>query len=284
MSTRTFVTAAAALAAAWVCSAAGASADGGPSPGTAQGRDGVATRDGSVRYVALAHGGSTVVQAIRTPSGRVMRWGWIEGEWGVPLVTVNGQAEGLSRDERTLLLGEAAYVQPTALRTRFALVDSRRLRLKSTITLQGAFTYDTLSPDARTVYLIQYLPAMGPANYQVRAYDLKTRRLVPGAIVDKRAADEDMQGTPVARTATGNGAWVFTLYARESTPFVHALDTLHRRAVCIDLPWEAPDAIFKVRLRVDAGRLVLEQPNVGRLAVVDMQTWKVTSFRQPEKR
>jgi hypothetical protein len=284
MSRRTFVIAIAALAGAWACTVAGASAKAGPAPGTMQGGAGVLSRDGAVRYVALSNGASTSVQRIATNGGRVLRFGWISGDWGVPLVTFNGQAEGLSRDGGTLLLGPATYVAPGAAVTRFALVDARKLKLRGTIALKGAFSYDAMSPDLRTLYLIHYLSA-DSANYEVRAFDLASRKLVPGAIVDKREAEEEMNGSPVARTLSRNGAWAFTLYARASEPFVHALDTVNRRAVCVDLPWAGADALWKVRLRMGAGgQVVLEQPSVGKLAVIDTKTWKVTTYRQPVKR
>src|SRR4029077_6921557 len=114
---------------------------------------------------------------------------------------------------------------PGASESHFALVDTKKLRLQSTITLKRAFSYDALSPDARTMYLIHYFGSNG-STYEVRAFDLVSRKLVPGAIIDPREADEDMQGSPVARRATKDGAWVFTLYATATEPFIHALDTL----------------------------------------------------------
>ena len=58
-------------------------------------------------------------------------------------------------------------------------------------------------------------------------------------IADKRQAGWLMEGYPVARATTPNGRWVYTLYQQPNNyPFVHALDTVSRTAVCIGIPWQ----------------------------------------------
>ena len=94
------------------------------------------------------------------------------------------------------------------------------------------------------MYLLQYLGKPGAAAqpYAVRAYNWKTKTLYPGAIVDRREPDEKMTGLPMTRTGTASG-WAYTLYSRaDKRPFVHALDTVHRRAFCVDLPWKDSDS------------------------------------------
>src|SRR5437660_1156249 len=62
-------------------------------------------------------------------------------------------------------------------------------------------------------------------------------RLAAGAIVYKRAPDEEMRGMPMRRVTSPDGAWAYTLYdTTRGGLFVHALDAAHRRAFCIDLP------------------------------------------------
>src|SRR5256885_5593045 len=51
---------------------------------------------------------------------------------------------------------------------------------------------------------------------------------------DKSEAADPMRGVPVARVTGDHGRWAYTLYA-SGKPFVHALDTVARRAVCVDL-------------------------------------------------
>ena len=44
-----------------------------------------------------------------------------------------------------------------------------------------------------------------------------------------------MTGVPVTRLPSPDGRWDYTLYQSAEHPFVHALDTQRRTAVCIDL-------------------------------------------------
>lgn len=284
MSMRRLVTTVALVAMATASAAAGAAGDGngGPAPGVALGGDGVVSPDGKLRYVSMAVGDGTLVSAIRTNGGRVVRFGWLAGNWGIPLATYGSAAEGLSRDGRSLLLATTAPITPETRSTAFRLVSTKTFRIQRSIRLAGSYAYDALSPDLRTLYLIRYLSIAPEIHYQVRAYDLNAGRLLPNPIIDKREPDEQMQGQPITRATSANGGWVMTLYASPGEPFVHALNTLGRSAVCVDLPWKNSDeALWKVRLRVSGQNLLLEQPNVGKLAVVDMTTWKVTAFRKP---
>jgi hypothetical protein len=88
-----------------------------------------------------------------------------------------------------------------------------------------------------------------------------------------------MAGTPTKR-ATGPGArWVYTLYIGSDGPFVHALDTVGVRAVCIDLPSDAdPNAVGRAHLVAsrDGSRLDLVLPSGKTLYSIDLRTFKVT--------
>jgi hypothetical protein len=275
------VVAALALAAA---STAAVAAGVGPSPGVVNGWDGVRTSGGTVRYVALRGGaGTTVVATVRVHDGRIMRNAVVPAVLGVPQVAFDGTTDGLSADGRTLVLASAPPPQPgPGIRTTFAVVRTRTLQLVRTIALPGMWTFDALSPDGGTIYAIEYQSAVDPVRYRVRAVDVATGRPRPGAIVDKREPDEQMAGMPLAR-AKGSPGMALTLYGRaDGTAFVHALDTRHGTASCIDLPWHGVrDALWKVRLDVRGGMLDLAQPGHGRLATVDLSTLAVRSFRPP---
>ena len=119
----------------------------GPSPGLSQGWDGLAS--GKVRYVSVPAGGSTSIQVISRAGGRVLRHMTLRGTWGIPLVAYAGTAEGLFPDGRTLLLAQPLYSgQTLRASTRFALVDTRKMKVRGNIRLKGAFTFDALSPNA----------------------------------------------------------------------------------------------------------------------------------------
>jgi hypothetical protein len=261
--------------------AGAAAADGGPSPGTVSGWDGVLAPNGLVRYVALPSGRTTNVAVVRVHGGRVTSFASIPGAWGIPLVTQSGEAGGLSRDGRTLVL--ATWLAPDAKASRFVVLDTRRLRVKRVVTLRGSYSYDALSPDAKTMYLIQYTQGATAQRYRVRAYDLDGARLLAGAIADKRLWGDYMRGFPVSRTTTGDGGWVYTLYGKnDGTAFIHMLDARHRAAVCVNLPWRhVEQTIGLVRLSLVGGQLVLSQPAKGTLAMIDTTSFAVRAFHKP---
>jgi hypothetical protein len=246
----------------------GAAADGGPSPGIDTGSVGIAGPGGQLRYVAVPGQTGTVVEAIRTHGGQIRRWVPLRGLYGIPYVTNEGETGGLSRDGRTLVLASYATAPGQRSATHFVVVSVPSLRKRTIITLRGSYAYDALSPDARTLYLIQYASGRDYTRYRVRAYDLEQRRLLRGTIVDKREPNEVMAGWPVTRTASEDGRWVYTLYARrQGASFVHALDTVGRQAVCLDLELRVTEG---VRLALSPGekQLVLKQRNGIRLATI----------------
>jgi hypothetical protein len=226
----------------------------GPSPGVT---NAIAAENGEIRYVATAGVGETTLAVVRTRDGRVLRYASLSGSYGIPLVTYTGTSGGLSRDGRSLVLATPGGAAPT---TAFVLVDTRKLHIKQRVVLKGTWSFDALSPDARTLYLIQYLQPQNAIRYRVRAYDLAAHRPIAGAIVDPEEKGP-MAGLPIARTTTRDGVWAYTLYqgVGASKPFIHALDTVHRRAVCIDLEWHGTQAeLAKLRLRLSAdGRHLL---------------------------
>ncbi len=259
-----------------------AAAGGGPSPGVMTGWDGTLDAARSVRYVAMPVGTTTTVAAVRTSDGRMLRYSTIRGGFGIPIVAFDGTTEGLSRDGRTLVLADIGANQTE---TRFAVLRTSTLRLKKLVTLPGLWAFDAISRDARTLYAIQYLSAGANPRYNVRAVSLVTGKPLGGAIVDKRDPDEEMNGAPWARARSADDAWAYTLYAKPNgTAFVHALDTVHRRAFCVDLPWQSStEALAAVRLSIaNNGRsLVLSKAGIGRLALVDTRSFKVTTLAKP---
>jgi hypothetical protein len=150
------------------------------------------------------------------------------------------------------------------------------LTRKTTLVFEGEFGFDALSPDGRTLYVLQHAHSDDLFRYVVRAYDLQTKRL-SGAIVDKREPDEAMRGVPVARATSARGVWVYTLYDGAGHPFVHALNTAKREAFCIDLPWSSDRNVWTIRLQLsaDGRQLVLRTPSGAAAATIDTQTFNV---------
>ncbi len=249
-----------------------ASGDGLPLPLDGAENAGVRSPDGSWSYATVGWsydtvrtGGDTEVLRIATGTGEIQRSTGLNGVYGIPLVAYDGTASGLSADGRTLVLIRPRTTFPRQ-QTTFAEFDAERLKLRGEITLPGDFSFDALSPDGRTMYLIRYTDPRDPTSYQVRAYDLARDRLLPDPIIDPNESGEEMAGLPQTRAVSPDGRWAYTLYdpmeGNEHPPFIHALDTQRGTAVCIDL-----DSLTGFR---DVYRLGLEpSPDGSSLAVVD---------------
>lgn len=280
---KTLLSIATALAAATTAAAASVGG-GGFSPGLLLGSDGVRAPGGTVRYVTVAAGSRTTVKAVRVGDDRVLRATSVRGRLGIPLVAFDGTPGGLSADRRTLVL--ASWVGPDSTVTRFAVFSTPALRLLRTLTLDGRFGFDALSPDGRTLFVNQYVARQDPTRYRVRTVDLATGRLDPGAVVDKASVGSAMRGVPLTRATATTGRNVYTLYRNVAGPaFVHALDTVRRSSICIELPWAgaAQDRLSGARLSLRRGdrELVVTHRRVGVLAVIDTQRYRVRAVAQP---
>lgn len=267
------------LAAGVLCSLAAAmpaAGDGGPPQGAVQGWDGLA--NGAVRYVAVPVGDWTSVQVINRSGGRVVQFLGIRGRWGIPLVAVDSPGDALLRDVRTLVLAQVSYGRTLRKHSSFVFADMKRMRILRRIDVSGHMTFDAISPDARYMYLTEFVSPQDFTAYRVRAFDLKANRLLPKIVSDRSTWETTMQGWPVSRV--NRDGWAYTLYATGGRPFIHALDTRHVAAVCINLPWASePRYIYDYRVRFDRdGRLVVRGRHGRALVMVDRESLRVLSF------
>jgi len=229
---------------------------------------GVLGPSGHVRSLAPSTQHTTQLKAVRVPGGKVLRSVTLKGVYGVPEVAYDGTAGGLSRDGKTLILSTFPGAAAT---TRFLVVDTRTLAVRYTIRLGGFWSFDALSPDMRTLYLIQFSPTEVGLHYLVRAYDLRARKLVKGAVADK-GEPGPMAGLPMSRVVTADGTWAYTLYDKGDghSAFIHALDTASRVAICIDLdlPGAFGNGRVKLALSPDEHQLVVRAADGSTLTTV----------------
>jgi hypothetical protein len=252
---------------------AGSAGGAGPSPGIAPA--GMLSHDGKIRYVALRAGRGTLVEAISRRDGVVRRTRYLKGFYGIPMVAYDGSTGGLSRDGKRLVLYSPSRGIGRDV-TRYVVLDPGTLRVRSRITLTGNFGFDALSPDGSLMYLIHLKSGAG-IDYEVRALDVNTGRLFPGAIVDRREPDEKMTGLPMTRVGSEDASWAYTLYMRPNggASFVHALHTTARTAFCIDVQIGANDNdLSRVRMRLRGGSLELRLRGKT-LATIDTKTFEV---------
>ena len=200
-----------------------------------------------------------------------------------PPVALDGTAGGLSADGRSLVL-----VPPrTGLalrRTKLEVFDAATLRGRDEFVLRGDFSFDAISPDGSRIYLIEYLRPGDPTRYRVRALDAHAGRLLPDPILDPEEPPGEMRGYPLTRATSPDGRWAYTLYdGGGDHPFIHALDTVDGRAVCIDVHPLAghaalrnffPRPISRFELAAGDELTVLDQGQP--IALVDTQTFEVS--------
>jgi hypothetical protein len=254
--------------------AAVAAADGGgPSPGIDFG-NGIVAPGGKLRYSALSDGRTTVLESVVIGTGRIQGVTYFKGALGIPLVTFGGDTGGLSRDGGNLVLA----TWPGFPTTRFLLVDAHTFQVRGRVRLQGSWSFDAISPDGSLMYLIPSSARRARSTGRTRSgLQLEHGRALPGRDRRPARAGRKMTGRPLAHTGSPSG-WACTLYSRtRKPPFVHALDTVHRRAFCVDLPWRHSGKwIASVRLRVHGGTLELRR--AGRtIARMDTKTFDLTS-------
>ncbi|HEX6583783.1 MAG TPA: hypothetical protein VF056_09270 [Thermoleophilaceae bacterium] len=258
-----------------------------PAPAAADGLPGtgvvpspVSAPGGDVEYVAKRAKRDTILREQRLDGGPALRLLHIRGRYSVPAVAYDGSPSGLSADGRTLVLINPRRRWPRK-RTTFAVIDARRMEPRRQIRLRGDFSFDAISPDGRIAYFIEYLSPRDATAYAVRAYDMRARRLFQEPVVDPSEPDEDMSGVPLSRVSDAAGRWAYTLYSGHEHPFVHALDTERRRAVCIDLDLRT---LRGAALELHGGRLDVVGDS-GLLARIDTVTHRVTAApgKPPER-
>jgi hypothetical protein len=226
---------------------------------------------GQLEYTTERAGdGTRLIERARY--GGPLRARRLDGRLFIPAVAYDGSPSGLSADGRTLVLITKRHAFPRK-RTTFAVVDVRSLSVRRHIRLSGDFAVDAISPDGRTLYLIEY-PSRDNSKYAVRAYDLRAGRLLAKPVVDPDEADEPMAGAPVTRLAAPDGRWQYTLYQSEEHPFVHALDTARRTAVCIDL--HGASELWNATLVLRGNRLDVVDRRGRLVGRIDTRTHRLT--------
>jgi hypothetical protein len=239
---------------------------------------GVGLVSGSTRFLPISdqQGNDTQLVAVSTNDGTEQNQMTLVGAWGLPS-TASGPT-GISLDGRRLVLADTSAGQTSP--SLFMVVDPKTMRIVQPITLTGWFSFDAMSPDGKKLYFIEYTQgaSSGDLNhYIVRGYSLKTGRLLPGRIADRTQKSWVMQGSPVTRTTSSDGRWVYTLYMNPGGyPFVHALDTVRGVAHCVGIPLANQNGIYNMILALH-GRTLSVHWRSGRPFVnVDTATWRVT--------
>ena len=283
-----------AMMVALVVAASEAEADGLPVPMDGIGvTTTVAPSGGGPRYASVAAGGETQLLRIDQDGGEVTASRATNGEFTIPVVALDGASSGLSADGTTLAL----IVPRTNFRrfprreTTFRIVDlrkNRQMRPGKPLTLRGDFSFDALSPDGRTMYLVQYTSS-DYNDYKVREYDLVRRRLVDEPVqFSHEVAPGEMRGLPMARATSSDGRWAYTLYngggRKQDVAFIHILDTVDGVSHCIELPNVSGQEAWNLKLALTgAGRALTVKRGNHLVASMDTKTLGVSEPPWPRR-
>lgn len=233
----------------------------------ADGTTGVANQDGP-RYVVLAG------ILAKLEDQRIAQYRALPQDMAIPAVTIGGDPGGLSADGSTLALSDAANAFQD--RSELLAIETERFRTIERISLEGSFIFDAISPDGSLIYLVHLFDPRNPIDYEVRVYDVEAGRLLQDPVLDPSEPEEQMGGYPYARATSADGRWAYTLYDGGTEPFIHALDTVGRTAVCVDLD-EAGVPIGNgstLEVTGDGATLLLGRGG-EQLASIDTADWEV---------
>ncbi|MDQ3941471.1 MAG: hypothetical protein M3238_08985 [Actinomycetota bacterium] len=194
--------------------------------------DAVPSGDWSTVVRGDIHNGTTDVVAT-DPSSGVDRWAdVIPGRLRAQVVSHDGNLVALSpRGERYYRYGRS--------RTRL-IIAGRGLSEERIYTLDGNYEPEAFSRDGSNLFVVSYLPARAPTQYQVRRLDLRTGR-VHAVFTPHAELQRPMGGTARIQTASPDGSHLYTLYTVKDGSghrhaFIHVLNLDDLWAHCIDLP------------------------------------------------
>ena len=254
-----------------------AAADGLPVPIDYTFGEGVVSADGSSRFVSISTSGRTVVMRVAVDGGEIEDYTVADGTYTIPAIAVDGTASGISADGRTLALIKPRTTFPRKVTAFLIYQASKRekvFRNRSHVRLNGDFSFDALSPDGETMYLVEYTDRRDPGAYQVRSFDLSSGQLDPEPILDTEEEPGEMRGFPQTRVTSAGGRWEYTLYDGGEHPFIHALDVVDAKTVCIDLDMIHAHQTYdaKLAMSADGGAIELTDRKGALRAVVDTAT------------
>lgn len=255
----------------------------------------VGTTTGTVAFRApyglAAPDSSTIVQAQPITTGTrvvasdpltgVPRWSHdVAGTKRVRVVSPGGRYVALVDGD----LNTAA--QPRAA----TVVDVATAKGTRTLRLAGNFDPEAFSVDGRSLFALEFMPAMNPTRYSVRRIELQTLHVstVPG----RDGADRTpMSGYSRTQLMSPDGNQLYTFYATSAPvtengetyhAFVHVLNLAKGWAHCIDLDEKigASGAVNPgLAVSPDGARLFVTDGVANAIAAIDTGTLRVVRTR-----
>jgi len=241
----------------------------------------VATPGGGAVYAAEElDDASTALVTIDTTTGRETGRSRLAGRWA-PRIT--------SGDGTRVVLAPPGGHGPRD-HTPLAIVG--RSGVQQTLDVPGNVEPDAFAADGTALFVLEWLPALAPERYRVRALDLASGVPQPLNTRDKQplppGTEEEMRGTGRHSMLSPGREILYTLYTHQPDhqhtrdliagrpggvhAFVHVLHLAARWAYCLDLPapfGHGPAEGHTMALTPDGLRLFVADLGAGRLAAAD---------------
>lgn len=253
--------------------------------------------DWSHVYATTSVDGSTRVDRIATATGETVSSVSVAGDLQIRAVAPLGQAIALM-PPRT---GSAdAWVPEARAHTRIVVADPSGTSDAKRFALKGNFEPEAFSPDAQTLFMLQYRPAFAPTSYRVVGLYLETGRRWALIGPDKQPV-ENMTATRLVQVASPDGSYLYTLYtnqrpaylqepapsldptASSEVAFVHTVDLRSGFAVCIALPdvfGSVPQQSSAVAISPDGHLVYAIDAEHGTVASVNVRRFSVAAVTQ----
>jgi hypothetical protein len=197
----------------------------------------------------------------------------LPGAYHLPAATIGGLPGGISPDGSWLVLQKFDGTGSTVMASHMLVIDTTLAKPPVPIDLKGDFSFDAVSNDGTSVYLIEHVNV---SNYYVRLYHVQTSQLDPQIVFDKSDGIAAMSGLRLSGIPSADGTMLFSVYARaHKGAFIHALMLNAPIAFCVDLPgtgyMDGSNSSLEWSLAMGANGSTLYATNgaMGIVAVID---------------
>lgn len=232
---------------------------------------GLMSQDHRRIYTATPHNGQTTVLVTDATTGVTIRSLTLSGTYSTASYDYTNAV--ISFDGHWFALREQ---HSSTTHSVFAFINTVSGHVE-TITLNGPFNLDAISPDGSRLYLLQQLNDTA-GHYYVRLYQVNQHQLYPNVISDKSDInDPRMIGSGLTRQVANDGTRDYTLYidTRSNIAFVHALPLTNNfyLARCINLPSGKSPALLRyytLTLSADGSTLYAANAALGIVVLISV--------------
>ncbi len=250
---------------------------------------GLLSADGKAYVAALPYPyesdhDATSVTTFDLSTGNAIKKFPIEGRWQLSALSNAGEWLVLTRvpsEEE-----KAAWTKSNTWRTDVRVYARNSAAPFRSLSLNGRFAVDAVSPSSGSLFLIEHRPANNPEQYVIRLYDLAHEQLQADALREKGSTEEVMTGFAWNGLATPDGQYLLTLYlnTQKNVAFIHTLDLFNRYPVCIFLPTGNGDANllkqYTLTLSPNGRTVYAANAALGIVAEISLSRAQVTHVEQ----